>query len=37
MLRKKKVQLEKTLADGQKLIYKQCYSRKLDNRYNKQL
>ena len=34
-LRAKKIQLEKTLAEGQKLIYKQCYSRPLYNNYNK--
>lgn len=34
-LRQKKIQLEKTLAEGQKLIYKQCYSRPLYNNYNK--
>lgn len=28
-LRAKKAQLEKTLAEGQRLIYKQCYSRPL--------
>lgn len=36
-LRKKKIQLEKTLAEGQRLIYKQCYSRPLYNTWNKKL
>merc|ERR1711893_188460 len=35
-LRTKKAQLEKTLAEGQRLIYKQCYSRPLYS-FNKKL
>merc|ERR1712165_214330 len=35
-LRTKKAQLEKTLSEGQRLIYKQCYSRPLYS-FNKKL
>jgi len=35
-LRTKKAQLEKTLAEGQRLIYKQCYSKPLYS-FNKKL
>ena len=35
-LRQRKAQLEKTLSEGQRLIYKQCYSRPLYS-FNKKL